>query len=163
MHNVNDAEGLLPTMLEWKQAKKLRYVGVSAAAAQPERLVALMKKFQLDFVQLDYSLGNRAANNGALQACQDHGAAVLIILPLGRNGLLRKAQSKALPPWAAELGISTWAQFFLKWVVSHPAITCAIPGTSSVAHLEDDMRAARGVLPDAAQRARMTQAWDAIG
>ena len=162
VHNMSDAEVLLPQMLEWKRAGKLRYVGVSAAAANPERLTTVLKAFPVDFVQLDYSLGNRAADNGALQACAEHGAAVLINLPLGRNGLLNKAQGHRLPDWLQEIDVTSWAQFFLKWVVSHPAVTCAIPGTMSVAHLEDDLRAGRGRLPNAKQRLRMEREWASL-
>jgi len=162
VHNMGDAEVLLPQMLEWKRAGKLRYVGVSAPAANPERLEAVLKLFPVDFVQLDYSLSNRAADNGALQACAAHGAAVLINLPLGRNGLLRKAQNQPLPAWLEEVDITSWAQFFLKWVVSHPAVTCAIPGTMNVAHLEDGLRAGRGRLPNAEQRLRMEKDWAAL-
>ena len=162
VHNMSDAEVLLPQMLEWKRAGKLRYVGVSAAAANPERLTTVLKAFPVDFVQLDYCLGNRAADNGALQACAEHGAAVLINLPLGRNGLLNKAQGHRLPDWLQEIDVTSWAQFFLKWVVSHPAVTCAIPGTMSVAHLEDDLRAGRGRLPNAKQRLRMEREWASL-
>jgi aryl-alcohol dehydrogenase-like predicted oxidoreductase len=155
VHAMGDAEALLPRTLEWKHAGRLRYVGVSAPAADPARLTQVLKAFPLDFVQLDYSLSNRAAENGALQACAEHGAAVLINLPLGRNGLLRKTQGRAVPAWLRDVDVTSWAQFFLKWVVSHPAVTCAIPGTTSVEHLEDDFRAGRGRLPTAAQRSRM--------
>jgi len=122
----------------------------------------VLKLFPVDLVQLDYSLSNRAADNGALQACAAHGAAVLINLPLGRNGLLRKAQNQPLPAWLEEVDITSWAQFFLKWVVSHPAVTCAIPGTMNVAHLEDGLRAGRGRLPNAEQRLRMEKDWAAL-
>jgi len=159
VHSMSDAEALLPQMLEWKRAGKIRYVGVSAPAAGPARLVQVLKAFPLDFVQLDYSLSNRAADNGALQACAEHGAAVLINLPLGRNGLLRKTQGQPLPTWLQQIEVTSWAQFFLKWVVSHPAVTCAIPGTTNVAHLEDDLRAGRGQLATAAQRLRMEKEW----
>lgn len=162
VHAMSDAEALLPQMLEWKRDRKLRYVGVSAPAAQPQRLVEVLKKFPVDFVQLDFSLGNRAADKGALQACQEHKAAVLINLPLGRNTMLRKVQGKPLPAWAVDIEVTSWAQYFLKYVVSHPAVTCALPGTGNVVHLEDDMRAGRGRLPDATQRRRMEADWDAL-
>jgi aryl-alcohol dehydrogenase-like predicted oxidoreductase len=162
VHAMEDAEALLPRMLDWKREGKLRYVGVSAPAANPERLIEVLKAFPLDFVQLDYSLSNRAAENGALQACAAHGAAVLINLPLGRNGLLRKAQGRSLPAWLQDIEVTSWPQFFLKWVISHPAVTCAIPGTTSVEHLEDDFRAGRGRLPTAAQRLRMEEEFAAL-
>jgi aryl-alcohol dehydrogenase-like predicted oxidoreductase len=163
VHTMSDAEALLPQMLEWKRAGKLRYVGVSAPAANPQRLVQVLQAFPLDFVQLDYSLSNRAAENGALQACAEHGAAVLINLPLGRNGMLRKVQGQPLPVWAQEIDVTSWAQLFLKWVVSHPAVTCAIPGTTSVTHLEEDFRAGCGRLASAAQRQRIEHDWAAVG
>lgn len=163
IHNMGDVDQLTPLMMEWKQTGKVRYIGVSAPAAQPARLVEVLKKFPIDFVQLDFSLSNRAADKGALQACQEHKAAVLINLPLGRNGMLRKVQGKPLPTWVADIDVTSWAQYFLKYVVSHPAVTCALPGTTNVAHLEDDMLAGRGRLPDAAQRRRMEAEWDALG
>ncbi|HEY4211817.1 MAG TPA: aldo/keto reductase [Steroidobacteraceae bacterium] len=162
VHNMSDAEVLLPQMIEWKRSGKVRYIGVSAPAANPERLRAVLKAFPLDFVQLDYSLGNRAADSGALQACAEHGAAVLINLPFGRNGLLNKAQGHRLPDWLQDIDVTSWAQFLLKWVVSHPAVTCAIPGTMNVAHLEDDLRAGQGRLPNAKQRLRMEQEWASL-
>lgn len=164
VHNMGDVEALMPVMQEQKAAGKVRYIGVSAAAAQPARLIEVLQKHPIDFVQLDFSLGNRAADKaGALQACREHKAAVLINLPLGRNTMLRKVQGKPLPASAAEIDASSWAQYFLKYVVSHPAVTCALPGTSSLAHLEDDLRGGRGRLPDAAQRRRMEADWDALG
>lgn len=162
VHSIADAEDLLPQMLDWKKAGKIRYVGVSAPAGNAKRLTQVLEAFPLDFVQLDYSMGNRAAENGSLQACAAHGAAVLINLPLGRNGLLRKTQGHALPTWLQDINVTSWAQFFLKWVVSHPAVTCAIPGTTSVAHLEDDCLAGRGQLATPAQRLRMEQDWAAL-
>lgn len=162
VHNMADAELLLPQALEWKRAGQVRYVGVSAAAANPARLAEVLKAFPVDFVQLDYSLGNRAAEQGALQLCLEQRAAVLVNLPLARNTLLRKAASQPLPDWVAEFGIRNWPQYFLKYVVSHAAVTCAIPGTTSVAHLEDNLDAARGRLPDESQRRRMAEYWDAL-
>jgi aryl-alcohol dehydrogenase-like predicted oxidoreductase len=162
VHTMTDVEALMPQMFEWKRTGRLRYVGVSAPAANPDRLTQVLRAFPLDFVQLDYSLSNRAAEKGALQACADHGAAVLINLPLGRNGLLRKAQGHPLPAWLREIDVTSWAQFFLKWVIAHPAVTCAIPGTTNVEHLEDDSRAGRGRLPTAAQRLRMEKEFAAL-
>lgn len=163
VHNMGDVDQLAPLMLELKAAGKLRYIGVSAAAAQPARVVDVLKKYPIDFVQLDFSLSNRAADQGALQACQEHKAAVLINLPLGRNTMLRKVQGKPLPAWAADIDVTSWPQYFLKYVVSHPAVTVALPGTGNIAHLEDDLHGGRGRLPDAAQRRRMEQDWDALG
>ena len=163
VHNMGDVDALMPLMQEQKAAGKVRYIGVSAAAAQPARLIEVLQKHPIDFVQLDFSLGNRAADKGALQACREHKAAVLINLPLGRNTMLRKVQGKPLPAWARDIDVSSWAQYFLKYVVSHPAVTCALPGTSSIAHLEDDLQGGRGRLPDPAQRRRMEADWDALG
>ena len=91
---------------------------------------------------------------------QERGIAVLVNLPFGRSSLVQQAAGRALPPWAADIGVTTWAQYFLKYVIAHPAVTCAIPGSTSVPHLEDNQGAARGPVPDAAMRRRMEEYWD---
>lgn len=164
VHNLVGTDVLLPLLREQVAAKRIRYVGVTTSrAAQYAELAGLMRRERLDFVQLDYSLGNRLAAAELLPLAQERGMAVLVNLPFGgrRDGnLFSKVKDRPLPDWAAEIGAASWGQVFLKYVVSHPAVTCAIPGMTRVANLEDNVGAARGELPDAAMRARMERWWD---
>jgi aryl-alcohol dehydrogenase-like predicted oxidoreductase len=109
-----------------------------------------------DFVQFNYSLDEQEAENRLLPACDDSGTATLINRPFSQAGLFGRVRGKPLPAWCADIDCRSWAQFFLKWIISHPAVTCAIPGTGRVAHIEDNMAACRGRVPDAAMRKRMT-------
>jgi aryl-alcohol dehydrogenase-like predicted oxidoreductase len=122
---------------------------------QYEALEAIMKREPLDFVQIDYALDNRGAGDRILPLAKDRGIAVLINLPFGRGRVLKPFGEKPVPEWAKEMGIETWAQFALKYVVSHPAVTSAIPGTAKLTYLRDNLGAARGPLPDEATRAKM--------
>ena len=115
-----------------------------------------------DVFQVNYSLGDREAENALLLAAQDAGAAVLVNLPFGRNSLFRKAGGRPLPDFAAEFGARTWAQFFLKFILSHPAVTAVIPGTDKPEYMLDNLQAGRGPLPDAAMRKRIVQYWDSL-
>jgi aryl-alcohol dehydrogenase-like predicted oxidoreductase len=164
VHNLVGTGILLPLLREQVAEKRIRYVGVTTSRApQYPELLALMRAERLDFVQLDYSLGNRLAAAELLPLAQERGIAVLVNLPFGgrRDGnLFSKVKGRPLPDWAATIGASSWAQVFLKYVVSHPAVTCAIPGMTRVANLEDNLGAARGALPDATLRARMERWWD---
>ncbi len=124
-----------------------------------------MKKHDFDFVQVDYSIDNRTAEAEVFPIAQSKGMGVLVNMPLGgrRGGnLMSKAAGKELPKWAAELDITSWAQFFLKYDVSHPVVTVAIPGTTKLSHLEDNQKAARGKLPNADQRKKMEEYWASI-
>lgn len=156
IHNLVDHDTHLKTLRDWKAAGRIRYLGIthyhSGAFADLERLV---KTKQYDFVQLNFSLDEPEAENRLLPACAASGTAVLINRPFAQAGLFGRVRGKPLPPWAAELQCATWAQFFLKWILGHPAVTCAIPGTRRVAHLRDNLGAAVGPLPDAAMRKRM--------
>lgn len=156
IHNLVDHDTHLKTLRDWKAAGRIRYLGIthyhSGAFADLERLV---KTKQYDFVQLNFSLDEPEAENRLLPACAASGTAVLINRPFAQAGLFGRVRGKPLPPWAAELQCATWAQFFLKWILGHPAVTCAIPGTRRVAHLRDNFGAAVGPLPDAAMRKRM--------
>ena len=134
----------------------MRYVGVThyTAGAYGE-LEQVMKTAALDFVQLNYSLLEREAERRLLPLAADRGIAVLVNRPFAEGGLFRRVRSQALPPWAAEIGCRSWAALFLKWIVAHPAVTCVIPATSRPEHLEDNMQAAMGPLPDTALRDRI--------
>jgi aryl-alcohol dehydrogenase-like predicted oxidoreductase len=166
VHNVDGVDVLMPVLRAWKESGKIRYIGITTSRSEAHsRMAEFMTKHPLDFIQVDYSLGNRAAAERVLPLAQERGMAVLVNLPLGgrRGSLLEKVGDRPLPPWAAELEARTWAQLFLKYCVSHPAVTCAIPGTTKVHHLEDNLAAARGPLPDGAMRKRMEASWDALG
>jgi aryl-alcohol dehydrogenase-like predicted oxidoreductase len=123
---------------------------------------AVLKKEKLDFVQVDYSIENRTAEKRILPLALERGVATLINLPFGRASLFSAVRGKPLPPWAADFDCQSWAQFFLKYVIGHPAVTCAIPGTRRPAHVLDNLGAARGRLPDQAQRRKMEQYFDAL-
>lgn len=166
VHNLVGAEVLLPLLHDWVAAKKIRYVGITTSRdEQYPEMLRLMNKQKLDFIQIDYSLGNRGAAEQILPLAADKGIAVLINLPFGGRrggGMFSKIAGQSLPDWAAEFDARSWGQFFLKYVVSHPAVTCAIPGMTKVANLEDNLGAARGRLPDAALRKRMETWWDSL-
>jgi aryl-alcohol dehydrogenase-like predicted oxidoreductase len=164
VHNLQGTALMLPVLREWKQAKRIKYVGVTTSRAeQYDELLGIMKKEPLDFIQVDYSIGNRGAADKVLPLAAERGMAVLVNLPFGgrRQNVLAGMKDRPLPPWAAEASAASWAQLFLKYVVSHPAVTVAIPGTTNVLHLEDNLGAARGRLPDAKMRKRIEQAFDA--
>jgi aryl-alcohol dehydrogenase-like predicted oxidoreductase len=161
IHNLDGVDALLPQLREWKQAGKIRYIGITTSrVGQHEDMIGYLRKYPLDFVQVDYSLDNRDAAQTLLPLAQERKVAVLANVPFGFGNLLRQAQSRKLPPWAADIDVTTWPQFLLKYVISHPAVTVAIPGSTQVAHLEDNQAAARGRLPDAAMRLRMEKLWD---
>jgi aryl-alcohol dehydrogenase-like predicted oxidoreductase len=156
VHNLQDYNTHLKTLKDWKEQGRVRYVGVThyvdSAHAQLEKIV---KSGAVDFVQFNYSIKSRNAESSLLHAAKDNGVAVLINEPFDQGALFRAVKGKDLPPWAGELGIKTWAQFFLKYIISHPAVTCVIPGTSDVRHLVDNLEAGTGELPDEAIRAKM--------
>ena len=165
VHNLSGTREMLPVLREWKQAKKLRYVGVTTSRTeQHEELMRIMRAEPIDFIQVDYSIGNRAAADKVLPLAAEKKLGVLINVPFGgrRKNVLATVGERPLPPWAAELDARSWAPLFLKYVVSPPAVTAASPGTTSVAHLEDNLGAARGRLPDAAMRRRIEQLFDGM-
>lgn len=156
IHNLAGVDVMLPLIRKWKDDGKTRYIGISTSNAnQYEALEAIMKREPLDFIQIDYALDNRAAADRILPLAKDKGIAVLTNLPFGRGRVLKPFGEKPVPDWAKELGIDTWAQFALKYVVSHPAVTAAIPGTAKLSYLRDNLGAARGPLPDEKTRAKM--------
>ncbi len=167
IHNVHGVDELLPVMLEYKKAGRVRYVGITTSQAnQYPELIEALKKHPFDFVQVDYSIENRGAEKDVFPLALSKGVAVLVNMPLGgrRGGnLMSKTTGRELPKWASEIDATSWAQFLLKYDVSHPAVTVAIPGTTKVSHLEDNQRAARGRLPDAAMRKRMEEFWASTG
>jgi aryl-alcohol dehydrogenase-like predicted oxidoreductase len=163
VHNLDGVDTLMPMLQSWKKAGRIRYIGVTTSrVSQHTDLVDLMRKYPLDFIQVDYSIANLDAAATVLPVAQEHRVAVLVNLPLARAALIGQAGQLSLPDWAASIDVSSWSQFFLKYVISHPAVTCAIPGSTKLAHLEDNQLAARGRLPDAGMRMRMEQFWDAL-
>jgi len=158
VHNLRDTDTQLATLREMKAARRIRYVGITTSFDnQYGEFEQTMKKQQLDFIQVDYALDNRDAGERILPLAADRGAAVMINLPFGRGRLFNAVQGKKLPEWAGEFDCQSWAQFFLKYIVSHPAVTCAVPGMAQAKYVVDNLGAARGRLPDAAMRRRMEQ------
>ena len=163
VHNLRGAATQLPTLRQWKEAGRIDYVGVTTSSdRQYEDLERIMREHDLDFVQVDYSLGNRTAAERILPLARERGMATLINLPFGRGALFEAVGDRPLPDWAAEIGAETWAQVFLKYVISHPAVTVAIPGTTEPGHARDNVGAMMGRLPDAELRRRMERMWDSL-
>jgi diketogulonate reductase-like aldo/keto reductase len=158
VHNLVDVQTHLATLREWKQQGQIRYLGIThyEAGAFPD-VEKVMRSEKLDFVQINYSLMEREAEERVLPLAQERGVAVIVNRPFGAGDLFDKVRSKPLPDWAAEFDCRSWAQFFLKWIVAHPAVTCAIPATDKAAHLEDNMQGGVGRLPDENMRRRMLE------
>ena len=156
VHNLRGVDIQLRTMRELKEQGRLRYIGVTTSNDQQyEEMESVLAEHQLDFVQVDYSLGNRNASNRLLPLAQDRGIAVLVNLPFGRGRLFNAVGDRPLPDWAADIDATSWAQVFLKYVMSHSSGAIPIPGTTKPYHAEDNLNAARGRLPDATLRAEM--------
>ena len=158
VHNLVDVNTQLATLEEWKQQGRIRYTGIthyeSGALSEIEKLIRSQK---FDFLQINYSLMEAEAEQRVLALAQERRVAVIANRPFGAGDLFSKVRSKPLPGWAAEFDCRSWAQFFLKWIVANPAITCAIPATDKLRHLEDNMQAGIGAFPDAKQRRRMRE------
>lgn len=161
IHNLLDWQTHLPVLREWKQAGKLRYLGVTHYAhdAFPE-LEKILRTEAVDFIQLPYNLADRAAEQRLLPAAAATGTAVLVMRPFAEGELFQRVRGRALPPWAAELDCTSWAQLFLKFLLGHPAVTCPIPATSKPAHVVDNLAAGRGRLPDEATRRKLVALLD---
>jgi diketogulonate reductase-like aldo/keto reductase len=156
VHNLLDWEAHLETLREWKSRGRVRYIGVTTSHGRRHaELERIMQREKLDFVQFTYNLADRSAENRLLPLARERGIAVILNRPLDGGNLFDRTRGASLPSWAADFDCRNWAQFFLKFVVSHPAVTCAIPATSQVAHMIENMGAATGRLPDAAARNRM--------
>lgn len=163
IHNLIGVEQRLPLLREMKQAGRFRYIGATTSfARQYDAFEKLMREQQLDFVQIDYSIDARNIEQRILPLAADRGMAVLVNSPFRRGRTFERVQGKPLPSWTAELEVTTWAQLFLKYLASHPSVTCVIPGTERVQFLVDNMVAAHGRLPDAAMRKRIEQYYDGL-
>ena len=163
VHNLLDVDVHTRTLRDWKAQGRVRYLGIThytaSAHAEVERQ---LEREKYDFLQINYSLGERDAEKRLLPWCAQHGVAVIANRPFAEGAMFRRVRGKPLPPWAAELGIASWAQYFLKWIVAHPAVTCAIPGTGKPEHVADNVAAGFGALPDEAQRAKMAAHFDSL-
>jgi len=161
--NVGDEKYSFGQLRDWKRQGLCRYVGMTTSfLRQYDAIGKVLARERPDFFQINYSLGDREAEKALLPAARDAGAAVLVNLPFGRNSLFRKAGNRPLPDFAAEIGARSWAQLFLKFILSHPAVTAVIPGTDKPAYMLDNLQAGRGPMPDAALRRRIVEYWDAL-
>jgi aryl-alcohol dehydrogenase-like predicted oxidoreductase len=163
VHNVRYWQTSLPVLREWKEQGLVKHVGITTSrSSQYEELEKAMLAEDMDFVQLNYSLEQRESAERLLPLAADRGMAVIINRAFGGGRIFEAVGDKPLPEWAKELGISSWAQFLLKYALSHPAATVAIPGMTKARHVDDNFGAGHGPMPDAAQRARMEAFYDAL-
>lgn len=166
VHSLSGVTEMIPVLEELKAAKRIKYLGITTSSdRQHADLADAMRKYRLDFIQVNYSLDDREAAAEILPLAQQRKTAVMLNIPFGgRRGsnLFSRVANHALPEWAADIDVRSWAQFFLKYVISHPAVTCAIPGTTKLQHLQDNQAAGRGRLPDAQMRKRMEKFWDEL-
>lgn len=163
VHNLVDVATHTKTLLDWKAAGRLRYLGITHYAQSGHAAVERwLKTKRYDFVQINYSLDEPEAQRTLLPLAAELGVAVIVNRPFATGAMFRRVRGKPLPPWAGELGIAGWAQYFLKWIASHPAVTCVIPATADPAHLRDNLGAGRGPLADEAQRRRMAEHYASV-
>lgn len=163
IHNLKDWRTHIETLKDWKAEGKIRYIGVTTShGRRHDELIDAMKAETFDFVQFTYNIANREAEKRLLPMARDRGAATLINLPFDRAELFQKVRGKPLPDWAAEFDCTSWAQFFLKFCLAHPAVTCLIPATSKPNHMIDNMAAGFGRMPDEDLRRRMIQHMESI-
>lgn len=149
VHNLQDWQTHLKTMRQWKEAGKIRYTGITHyTSSAHDQLEQIVKSRAVDFVQFNYSIRERNAERSLLNAAKDSGVAVIINEPFDSGSLFRMVKGQSLPAWASDYDINSWAQFFLKYILAHPAVNCVIPGTSNPKHLADNMGAGYGKLPD---------------
>ncbi|MEM9684159.1 MAG: aldo/keto reductase [Pseudomonadota bacterium] len=156
VHNLGDLPTQMPLLQELKQEGKVRYIGttVTRTSRYPE-LVQAMRDYPIDFIGVDYAVDNRVAAESVLPAAKDMGIATLVYVPFGRSRLFARTRGVDIPDWAQSLGVDTWGKFFLKYVISHEAVTCVTPATSKPGNMLDNIGAAYGELPDASTRRRM--------
>ncbi len=158
VHNLVDTDTQLATLRELKQQGRVRYIGVTHyTAASHDELERVLRKESLDFVQLNYSIGARAAEARLLPLAAERKLAVLVNRPFEDGALFGRVRGKELPPWASEIDCGSWAQFFLKFILGHPSVTCVIPATAKPGHMRDNAAAGRGRMPDAEMRERMAK------
>jgi aryl-alcohol dehydrogenase-like predicted oxidoreductase len=163
VHNLVDVQTHLATLRDWKGAGRVRYLGIthyhSGAHADLARLI---QPGDIDFVQVNYSLAEPEADRRLLEVAADRGTAVIVNRPFAEGAMFGRVKGRALPDWAKEAGCASWAQYFLKWILAHPAVTCAIPGTRDPRHVADNLGALAGPLPDATLRRRMAEHFNSL-
>lgn len=158
IHNLVDWQTHLPTLQAWKKEGRVRLIGVTHyTESAHDAVLAALQRARFDFLQIDYAIDDRHAEQRLLPYARDNGIAVMINQPFGGGGLLRRLSRRPLPAWAGEIGCTSWAQILLKFVLSHPAVTCVIPGTRKPEHMHDNAQAGLGVYPDAALLERMVR------
>lgn len=158
IHNLLDWQTHLKTLRKWKEQGKVRYIGLTHYTdSSHDTLVSIVKNNPVDFIQVNYNILDHNAEKNLLPFAQEKKVAILINRPFEEGALFQKVKGKNLPKWAGEFDCESWAQFFLKFILSHPAVTCVIPGTAKVNHMIDNLQAGIGKLPDGAQRKRMVQ------
>lgn len=163
IHNLLDWETHLITLREWKQNKRIRYLGITTShGRRHEDLIKIMQTETLDFVQFTYNIAHTEAEKELLPVAADNGIAVIINRPFDGGRLFRKIENKPLPDWAKEIDCNNWAQYFLKFILSHPAVTVAIPATSKTDHMDENMGALNGKLPDKAIRQKMLKHYQSL-
>jgi aryl-alcohol dehydrogenase-like predicted oxidoreductase len=163
VHNFNNQAATLPVMREWQAQGKIRYIGASTSTNnQHAQMISLLETEKVELIQVNYSLGDRVAAERVLPLAADKGVAVMINVPFGSSSLFDRVEGRELPGIAADIGAASWGQFFLKYIISHPAVTVAIPGTRRVEYVNDNVGAAMGRLPDAAERRAMEQWFDSL-
>jgi aryl-alcohol dehydrogenase-like predicted oxidoreductase len=163
VHNLGDVPTQLGILQELKAEGRIRYTGVTSTSAQRyDDLASVMRNEPLDFIGIDYAIDNRNVEDIILPLAQERRIGVMVYLPFGRTRLWNRVAGQEVPAWAAEFGATTWAQFFIKFVAAHPAVTVVTPATSQARHMADNMGAATPPLPDAATRQRMIEVVDAL-
>ena len=163
IHNLRDWKIHLPTLRQWKEEGKIRYIGITTSHGRSHvELEQVMRTEPLDFVQFTYSIANRTVEERLVPLAADRGIATLINRPFQRGELFQRVKGKSLPDWSAEFDCHSWGQFFLKYIVSHSAVTCVIPATSKVHHMQDNMTAGIGQLPTKAMRQRMLDIFESL-
>jgi len=163
IHNMVDWENHYETLNQMKADGKIRYIGITTSHGRfHKKLEDILSKHDFDFVQLSYNIANRSVESPLLSIALEKGISVIANRPYQRGDLFRKVKGKALPAWTEEFDCNSWGQYFLKYVVSHPAITCAIPATTKVKHMKDNMLAGRGRLPTAKQRIQMLKYFESL-
>lgn len=163
IHNLRDWKTHLPVLREWKQQGKIRYIGITTSHGRfREDLKEILRSETFDFVQFSYNIEDRSAERELLPLAAQHGIATLINRPFQRGNLFSRTKGLRLPEWSGEFDCHSWGQFFLKFIISHPDVTCVIPATSKVKHMQDNMAAGFGRLPDARMRKRMMAYFESL-
>jgi aryl-alcohol dehydrogenase-like predicted oxidoreductase len=167
VHNLIGVEAMIPVLQEWKKAGRIGYYGITTSNPNDHgRMLDYMRRLPMDFIQVDYSLANRSAAQEVLPLAVQKGIAVIADSPFGGRraaaSVFAQVAGRPLPDWAAAIQVTSWSQLFLKYVISHPAITCTDPGTTTVDHLADNMAAAHGAMPDPQLRQKMEALWDGL-